>query len=170
MPVASSPAPDSTASANYNNWAASFLDTSIPGASDVLTALGAFVVCFRKPSSAAEFGDIKALLAAVSRVIEGCKEISSKEGNGEWDGVCLAVGLRRAAVPGLEVGEAEWEDVCMEGGFEWVDGEVLGRGRNEFAGMYSVDLFYLYCCFFFSSIPRLVSSIGICSGVIKVIL
>jgi hypothetical protein len=81
------------------------------------------------------------LLTAVARVVEGCKEASSKEGNGEWDGVCLAVGLRRAVVPGLEVVEAEWEDVCMEGGFEWVDGEVVGRGRNEFGGMCWVGFF-----------------------------
>jgi hypothetical protein len=81
------------------------------------------------------------LLTAVARVVEGCKEASLKEGNGEWDGVCLAVGLRRAVVPGLEVVEAEWEDICMEGGFEWVDGEVVGRGRNEFGGMCWVGFF-----------------------------
>jgi len=82
------------------------------------------------------------LIVAVARVVEGCKEASVKEGNGEWDGVCVAVGLRRAVIPGLQVEEAEWEDVCMEGGFEWVDGEVAGRGRNEFGGMYWVDSFH----------------------------
>jgi hypothetical protein len=140
-PNPSSTTPTAAAAASsstYTTWATSFL-SSLPGASEVLTALGAFVVVFRKPSSASDFSDIKSLLAAVARVIEGCKNANEKEGRGDWDGVCLAVGLRRAVVPGLEVGEGEWEDVCMERGFEFVDGEVDGsagreRGRNEFGG------------------------------------
>jgi hypothetical protein len=173
VPAIPLPATDSTATsssattASYSTWATSFLDTSIPGASDVLTALGAFIICFRKPSSGAEFEDIKALLTAVARVVEGCKELSSKEGNGEWDGVCLAVGLRRAVVPGLEVLEEEWEDICMERGFEFVDGEVEGRGRNEFGGMCCVDLFYSFCCFIPWSISPVVCSVGIRCSVTK---
>jgi len=102
-------------------------------------------VCFRKPSSAADFDGIKALLSAVARVVEGCKRVSEKEGKGEWDGVCLAVALRRAVVPGLEVQGEEWEDVCMEGGFEFVDGEVggiAGNERNEFGGRW---WWFLWC-------------------------
>jgi hypothetical protein len=119
------------------------------------------VVCFRKPSSPQGFEDIKALLAAVARVVEGCKKVSEKEGNGEWEGVCLAVGLRRAVVPGLEVRGEDWEDVCMEGGFEWVDGEVRGGGRDEFGGRWGGGFFYLFCCFFSRSISLVVRIMGI---------
>jgi hypothetical protein len=94
----------------------------------------------------------------VETVVEGCKAVISKSGAGEWDGVCLAVGLKRSVVPGYQIGggrggageegdvdgkaEAEeWEVVCQSFRFEFVDGEVRGskgkEGRNEFGGTYS---------------------------------
>lgn len=129
---------------SYTTWSSSFLSPSLEGASDVLASLGAFIVAFRKPSSKLDFDDIKSLLTEVGRVIAGCKAIVSKSGAGEWDGVCLAVGLRRAVVPGLNVTAEDFEDVCQGYGFEFVDGEVdvgKGRKRNEFGGMYSEAAF-----------------------------
>jgi hypothetical protein len=86
--------------------------------------------------------------------------VSEKEGRGEWDGVCLAVGLRRSVVPGLEVQGEEWEDVCMEGGFEFVDGEVKGRGRDKFGGRWGGDLFCMFCYFFSCFISLMVRWCG----------
>lgn len=38
-------------------------------------------------------------------------------------------------VPRLEISDEEWEEMSREcGGWEWIDGEVEGEGRNEFGG------------------------------------
>lgn len=95
-------------------------------------ALGAFVVCFRKPVDAAELLKAGELLAEVQRVVEGC-------GFG-WDGVCLAVAMPQSRTPFLVRSEGEWEDWGREWGFEVVDFE--GRGRNEFSGMCFCVLFF----------------------------
>ena len=56
----------------------------------------------------------------------------------------LAVGMRQAVSPSVEVTNEQWEELCMDcGPWEWIDGE-LGRNlesnkesskeRNEFGG------------------------------------
>jgi hypothetical protein len=103
-------------------WATEFL---APEAREVLTVLGAFIVCFRKPVNDEGFKNIKYLLSSVAEVV--------KEGCGySWDGVCLAVSMPQSTTPYLEKAFEEWEDTCQEFGFEFVDFE--SKGRNEFAG------------------------------------
>ncbi|RFU28840.1 hypothetical protein B7463_g7487, partial [Scytalidium lignicola] len=102
-------------------WAADFL---APEAQDVLKALGAFVVCFRRPVNEKGLDDVKILLENVSEVV--------KEGCGySWDGVCLAVAMSQSTTPYLEKSFEEWDDFCQDFGFEFVDFEA--KGRNEFS-------------------------------------
>lgn len=79
--------------------------------------------------------DIKGLVKEVGKVV--------KEGCGwNWEGVVLAVGLKQDVVPNLAVDAEEWEDFCREEGFEWVDGE--GIGKNEFNGKFCSRLSLMY--------------------------
>lgn len=103
-------------------WSKEFL---APEAREVLTVLGAFIVCFRKPVSEAELKDVKLLLESVAEVVE--------EGCGfSWDGICLAVAMPQSTTPYLEKSFDDWEELCQEFGFEFVDAE--SNGRNEFSG------------------------------------
>ncbi|PBP27977.1 alpha and gamma adaptin binding protein p34 [Diplocarpon rosae] len=104
-----------------SSWSADFL---APEAREVLTVLGAFVVCFRKPINEEGLQEVKALLEGVSEVVkEGCGLM--------WDGVCLAVAMPQSTTPYLEKSCEEWEEVCQEYGFEFVDFEK--KGRNEYS-------------------------------------
>jgi hypothetical protein len=103
-------------------WTSEFL---APEAKEVLTALGAFIVCFRKPINEAGLKDVKELLEGVGEVV--------KEGCGmTWDGVCLAVAMPQSVTPYLEKSFDEWEELCQEFGFEFVDFE--SKGRNQYSG------------------------------------
>ncbi len=91
----------------------------------MLTVLGAFVVCFRKPIDETALKELKVLLENVAEVV--------KEGCGlSWDGVCLAVAMPQSTTPFLEKSFEEWEELCQEFGFEFVDFEA--KGRNEYSG------------------------------------
>ncbi|OWP02249.1 hypothetical protein B2J93_1037 [Marssonina coronariae] len=104
-----------------SSWSADFL---APEAREVLTVLGAFVVCFRKPINEEGLKEVRALLEGVSEVIkEGCGLM--------WDGVCLAVAMPQSTTPCLEKSGEEWEEVCQEYGFEFVDFEK--KGKNEYS-------------------------------------
>ncbi|EKD20456.1 uncharacterized protein L3040_004256 [Drepanopeziza brunnea f. sp. 'multigermtubi'] len=108
-------------------WSADFL---APEAREVLSVLGAFVVCFKKPVDEAGLEEVKSLLEGVGEVV--------KEGCGlSWEGVCLAVGMKQSATPYLEKSHEEWEDVCQEYGFEFVDFEA--KGRNEYSEPLGMD-------------------------------
>lgn len=105
-------------------WSSEFL---APEAREVLTVLGAFVVCFRKPIDEAALTEVKTLLENVAGVV--------KEGCGySWDGVCLAVAMPQSTTPHLEKSFDEWEDLCQDLGFEYIDFER--KGRNEFSGQF----------------------------------
>ncbi|RDL39671.1 Uncharacterized protein BP5553_04011 [Venustampulla echinocandica] len=102
-------------------WSSEFL---APEAREVLTALGAFVVCFRKPINEAALAETKALLKHVSTVV--------KDGCGySWDGACLAVAMPQTITPYLEKSFEDWEDICQDFGFEFVDFE--SKGRNQYS-------------------------------------
>ncbi|KAF4631829.1 hypothetical protein G7Y89_g6301 [Cudoniella acicularis] len=101
------------------SWSAEFL---APEAREVLTVLGAFIVCFRKPVHEGALNEIKLLLQHVSEVV--------KEGCGyTWDGVCLAVAMPQSTTPYLEKSFEDYEDLCQDFGFEFVDFENKGRNR-----------------------------------------
>jgi hypothetical protein len=103
-------------------WSAEFLT---PEAREVLTVIGAFVVCFCKPVDAAELNEVKDLLENVAEVV--------KEGCGySWDGVCLAVAMPQSKTPYLDKSFDEWGDLCQDFGFEFIDFEA--KGRNEYSG------------------------------------
>jgi hypothetical protein len=105
-------------------WSAEFL---APQAREVLTVLGAFVVCFQRPIDENALKEVRALLENVAEVV--------KEGCGySWDGVCLAVAMPQSTTPYLEKSFDEWEEFCQEFGFEYVDFE--DKGRNEYAGKF----------------------------------
>ena len=105
-----------------STWSAEFL---APEAREVLSVLGAFVVCFRKPVDEAGLEEIRDLLKNVADVVrDGCGY--------SWDGVCLAVGMQQTTTPYLDKSFEEWEDLCQDFGFEFVDLEA--KGRNEFSG------------------------------------
>lgn len=110
-------APDAAA------WRAEFLS---PAAQEVVRALGAWVVVFRKPLREPERRRVGELLAAVRDVVE---RWAGGEG---WDGVLVAVGMGQSikAEDGVVVSEEEWEEECLEYGFEYVDAEA--EGKNEF--------------------------------------
>ncbi|KAK0113204.1 hypothetical protein ONS95_014899 [Cadophora gregata] len=102
-------------------WSADFL---APEAREVLTVLGAFVVCFRKPINEEGLREVKNLMEGVAEVVkEGCGLM--------WDGVCLAVGMPQSTTPYLEKSFDEWEELCQEYGFEFVDFE--SKGRNQYS-------------------------------------
>jgi len=101
-------------------WSSDFL---APDAAEVLQALGAYILCFRKPVDEGEYERCRGMMEEVARVVR------SAERRG-WDGVCLVVLMRQETVPRLEVGMERWEELGMEGGWEVVD--VEARGRNEF--------------------------------------
>lgn len=110
-----------------SSWSTDFLG---PEAAEVLAAIGAFIVIFRKPVTDADFTAIKNLLEEVGKVV--------KDGCGwSWEGVCLAVGLRQDVLPNLKIDEDDFVDFCREHGFEYVDGE--GEGKNEFNGGHVPD-------------------------------
>ncbi|CAG8973912.1 hypothetical protein HYALB_00003690 [Hymenoscyphus albidus] len=101
-------------------WSRDFLS---PAAKEVLHALGAIIVTFKKPLSTADLDGIKELLTHVGEVV--------KEGCGyDWDGVVLAVACKQSQTPILELEKGEWEDLCQELGFEFVDldNDWMGEG------------------------------------------
>ena len=105
-----------------STWSSEFL---APEAKEVLTALGAFIICFRKPIDEGELRDVKEMLESVGEVV--------KEGCGmAWDGVCLAVAMPQSVAPSLDKSFDEWEELCQDFGFEFVDFE--NKGRNEYSG------------------------------------
>jgi hypothetical protein len=109
-----------------STWSSEFL---APEAKEVLTALGAFIVCFRKPIDEAELKNVKEMLESVGEVV--------KEGCGmAWDGVCLAVAMPQGVTPYLEKSFDEWEELCQDFGFEFVDFE--SKGRNEYSGKHEL--------------------------------
>ncbi|KAF2762613.1 hypothetical protein EJ05DRAFT_7625 [Pseudovirgaria hyperparasitica] len=114
-------------------WTAEFL---APEACAVVSALGAWIFCFRRPLPGANVGSpehidtVKDSMRAVQAVIkEACGD--------EWDGVCLAVAMPQTTVPYVEMETDEWEYTCREFGFEYVDSEA--KEKNEFGEKTGVE-------------------------------
>jgi len=116
---------DEIPSTSPSTWSSTYLSSE---AREVLHALGAFILTFRKPSSEVDLARIRDVLRAVQGIVKACGYA--------WDGVCLAVGMPQSLQPRLELELEVWEEMCRECGFEYVDFEV--KARNEFgesAGM-----------------------------------
>ncbi|KAF2126454.1 hypothetical protein P153DRAFT_297908 [Dothidotthia symphoricarpi CBS 119687] len=105
---------------NVTDWQAEFTK---PEAREVVTALGAWMYCFKKPVEEKDVDTIKETMQAVAKVIERACGFGG-------DMVCLAVAMPQSTTPYLEKSGEEWEETCMEYGFEYVDFEA--KGKNEF--------------------------------------
>ncbi len=104
-------------------WSADFL---VDEASEVLQALGGYVLAFPKPVTQADYADLKNIVKEVGNVVKKAE----RKG---WDGVLLVVLMKQDVVPRLEVPMEEWEDFGIEnGGWEVVDAEVEAGKNNEF--------------------------------------
>ena len=107
-------------------------------AAEVIQAVGAWIVYFKKPKDKRDLEKIRSLLTAIHAVIE--HHASGNYGMGET--LMLAIGMHQSVSPSLEMEGEEWEDLCREcGGWEWIDGEAgEGEGgkrderRDEFGG------------------------------------
>ena len=99
-------------------------------------AIGAWVVCFRKPRIQDDLNALRTLLSTISSVIEHHNSSSYLT----TEPVLLAVGMQQTTTPSLEIPTEEWEELCREcGSWEWIDGTVDGpklkqkeKDRNEF--------------------------------------
>ncbi|PVH95293.1 hypothetical protein DM02DRAFT_617992 [Periconia macrospinosa] len=105
---------------NVSEWRAEFIK---PEAREVITVLGAWVFCFRKPVTTVEVDTVKETLQAIADVIEKACGFGG-------DQICLAVAMPQSTTPYLEKSAEEWDELCMEYGFEFVDSEA--KGKNEF--------------------------------------
>lgn len=94
-----------------------------PEAKEVVTAIGAWIYCFKKPVTEKEVDIIKETMQAVAKVIEAACGYSD-------DQVRLAVAMPQSTTPYLDKSAEDWDDSCMEYGFEFVDSEA--KGKNQF--------------------------------------
>ncbi|KAF2785944.1 hypothetical protein K505DRAFT_260969 [Melanomma pulvis-pyrius CBS 109.77] len=109
---------------SVSEWRGEFIK---PEAKEVISVIGAWIFCFRRPVTTADVATIKEALKAIADVIERACGYGG-------DAVCLAVAMPQSTTPYLDMGKEEWDEVCMEYGFEFVDGEEKGgaKGTNEF--------------------------------------
>lgn len=101
-------------------WRAEFTK---PEAREVVTVLGGWIYCFKKPVTSHDLDAIKDTMQAIADVIEQAVGYAG-------DAVCLAVAMPASNVPYLDKPAEEWEELCMEHGFEYIDSEA--QGKNEF--------------------------------------
>jgi hypothetical protein len=92
-------------------------------AREVVTALGAWLYCFRKPITQTDLSGIKETMQAIADVIERACGYGG-------DQVCLAVAMPQSTTPYLDMESDEWEEIAMEYGFEYLDFEKTEK--NEF--------------------------------------
>ncbi|KZM26609.1 uncharacterized protein EKO05_0005497 [Ascochyta rabiei] len=112
---------------DVTEWRTEFMK---PEAREVITVLGGWIYCFKKPVEAKDLGVIKDTMQAISDVIERACGYAG-------DTVCLAVAMPQSTIPYLEKGSDEWEELCMEHGFEHVDFEA--KGKNDFGEVVGVQ-------------------------------
>lgn len=94
-----------------------------PEAREVVTVLGGWIYCFKKPVEDKDVDVIRDTMHAISDVIERACGYAGET-------VCLAVALPQSTTPYLEKPSDEWDELCMEYGFEFIDSEA--KGKNEF--------------------------------------
>ncbi|KAH7384390.1 hypothetical protein DE146DRAFT_622171 [Phaeosphaeria sp. MPI-PUGE-AT-0046c] len=110
-------------------WRTAF---TAPEAREVITALGAWIYCFRKPVTQSDVSTIKDTMQAVADAIERACGFSG-------DQLCLAVAMPQSTTPYLDLPSEEWEDMCTDTGFEYIDFEKTGKNEfGERAGVHRV--------------------------------
>ncbi|KAH9877888.1 hypothetical protein J1614_003105 [Plenodomus biglobosus] len=105
---------------NVAEWRTEFVK---PEAREVITVLGGWVYCFKKPVGEKDVDTIKETMQAIADVIESACGFGG-------DQVCLAVAMPQSTTPYLEKTGEEWEELAADHGFEYVDFEATGK--NEF--------------------------------------
>jgi hypothetical protein len=105
---------------DVTEWRTAF---TAPEAREVITALGAWIYCFRKPVTQTDLSTIKDTMQAIADAIERACGFSG-------DQVCLAIAMPQSTTPYLDIPSEEWEDICTDTGFEYVDFEKTGK--NDF--------------------------------------
>ncbi|KAF2745047.1 hypothetical protein M011DRAFT_407591 [Sporormia fimetaria CBS 119925] len=98
-------------------------DFTKPEAKEVVSVVGAWVFCFRKPVDEEGLSNVKSALKAITEVIEASQGYSG-------DSLCLAVAMPQSMTPHLAKSAEEWEELCFDYDFEFVDSEA--KGKNEF--------------------------------------
>jgi len=106
--------------ANVHEWRTEFVK---PEAREVITALGGWIYCFKKPVEEQDASVIRDTMQAIADVIECACGFGG-------DQVCLAVAMPQSTTPHLEKSGEEWEELAADYGFEYVDFEATGK--NEF--------------------------------------
>ncbi|MCJ1403997.1 hypothetical protein MMC11_007221 [Xylographa trunciseda] len=105
---------------------------ALPGAADVVSAIGAWIVAFPTPSTTTDLQTTRTLLTTVSAII------AHHSAYGDPPALfAVALPQHTHQLPRLRVDAEAWEEMCAaSGGWEFVDGEVGGGGaRNEFGEM-----------------------------------
>lgn len=105
---------------NVAEWRTEFTK---PEAREVVTALGAWVYCFKRPVEEKDVDKVKETMQAISDVIERACGYGG-------DIACLAVAMPQSVTPYLDKSHEEWEELAMDYGFEYIDSEK--KGKNEF--------------------------------------
>ncbi|CBX96629.1 hypothetical protein LEMA_P108940.1 [Plenodomus lingam JN3] len=105
---------------NIVEWRTEFVK---PEAGEVITVLGGWIYCFKKPVQEQELDTIKATMQAIADVIERACGFGG-------DQVCLAVAMPQSTTPYLDKTGEQWEELAAEYGFEYVDFEATGK--NDF--------------------------------------
>ena len=105
---------------NVAEWRTEFTK---PEAREVVSVLGAWIYCFKKPVEEKDVDTIKETMQAVADATERACGYGG-------DIVCLAVAMPQSTTPHLDKPNEEWEELSMEYGFEYVDSEA--KGKNEF--------------------------------------
>lgn len=107
---------------DVETWRTEFLKDE---AREVVSVVGAWIYCFRRPIEESDVDELKSALKAISDVVE-------RGGGYGWEGVRLAVAMPQSTTPYLEKSFDEWDALCGEFGFEYADFEA--KGRNEYGG------------------------------------
>ncbi|KAI8931978.1 hypothetical protein NX059_010874 [Plenodomus lindquistii] len=105
---------------NVAEWRTEFVK---PEAREVITVLGGWIYCFKKPVEQKDLDTIRETMQAITDVIERACGFGG-------DQVCLAVAMPQSTTPYLEKSGEDWEELAADYGFEYVDFEATGK--NEF--------------------------------------
>lgn len=107
-------------------WRTEFLKDE---AREVVSVVGGWIYCFRRPLNVDELEALRDALKAISEVVE--------RGSGyDSESIRLAVAMPQFTTPYLDKSYEEWDEICGQHGFEYVDFEA--KGKNEFGGECSV--------------------------------
>jgi len=108
-------------------WKTDFLNAD---AKEVVRALGAIVLCFKKPATKDE-------LDTVIETMKGVKEVVDIHWGYSWDGTLLAVAMPSGTIATMDKSEEEWDELSRDEGFEYID--ATAKGRNEFGELQGIE-------------------------------